>query len=225
VWESPVKQLLSEREAGYIRTVATQYKPHTVLDIGCGTGRILDIYRSIPFATDVYGLDISDVMVSHCITRFEHEDRIKKIMRGEITDTSIFSEIQFDMISAIRVLKYNENWEEILRRIHTLLRPGGILVSTMPNIHSITGVRPDTFSSKHVPMQYTTPRKFSRALLHAGFQVLDMRGFSKLPEVLYTHTTTTTGATFLQAAEKVLENILGPVVATRILFSTSRKDV
>lgn len=43
----------------------------------------------------------------------------------------------FDFISAVRVLKYNKNWQEIIGKIINHLHNEGIFVFTMPNKNSL----------------------------------------------------------------------------------------
>ncbi len=212
VWKSAGKKLLSNKETAYITSAVKKYKPISVLDIGCGTGRIIDTYISQPSVQHIYGIDLSDTMVRHCNQRFSNENKVSEILCADIEDAQIFSEKQFDMISAIRVLKYNASWCNMLFAIRQHLAPDGIFICTMPNILSVTALWPDD-------IEYTTPKKFTAALEQAEFRVLDMRGFSKLPDKLHTWANTATRTKGVNQVEKIAETAFGSVAGGRILFA------
>ncbi len=223
VWYGAAKQLMSTQEKDYITSMVNRYMPKSVLDVGCGTGRILDIYIRQPSITAIYGLDIASSMVAHCNQRFQKEQKIKKIICADIQTEHPFPETTFDIISAIRVLKYNKDWKKMLQTIYGVLNENGIFICTIPNVYSITGLKPDTFSAHHLPIQYTTPKEFARTLEKIGFRIIDIQGFTKLPEVFYTHTTSPVLAKTVKNTETILQYILGSTFGSRILFATCKK--
>ncbi len=216
VWQGAGKTNLSNLELSLLTTVITEHRPQRVLDIGCGTGRIIHTYASQPSIEEIYGVDAAPSMVAHCTHRFANERKVRDIICEDSEAHIPFSGIQFDMISAIRVLKYNSSWRTMLKNLNNRLKPNGILVCTMPNIRSVTALWPGK-------VKYTTPKKFNAVLEEAGFHVLDMRGYSKLPDKLHTHATSPISATLLSRAESFLQETLGPTFATRILFATCQK--
>lgn len=215
VWSSAGKTMLSKKELTYIASDIEQYSPKTVLDIGCGTGRILQEYTFHESVERIYALDISDAMIAHCKERFRAEKKIAEIICGDIEHESVFPIEKFDMISAIRVLKYNPSWRDMLKAMAHKLSPSGILVCTMPNSQSITSVWPDNLAS-------VTPDGFRKAIEQAGLRVIDMRGFSKLPDKMHSWARNPALAAMLHTTEDALAAMLGPIMGTRILFATCR---
>ncbi|OGY31144.1 MAG: hypothetical protein A3C02_04140 [Candidatus Andersenbacteria bacterium RIFCSPHIGHO2_02_FULL_45_11] len=216
VWQTAGKTILSHKETTSIAATVAHFMPKTVLDIGCGTGRIIKTYIQEPSVQEIYGVDTAPSMVTHCKERFSHEDKVREIVCTSSEDTIPFSDMQFDMISAIRVLKYNTSWRTMITMMAHALRPNGILICTMPNIHSVTALWPD-------PIEYTTPNEFKSVLTDAGLSVFSIQGFSKLPDILHKTTTSPRIARAFHHTEAVLEQLMGSVCATRILFATSQK--
>ena len=144
--------------------------------------------------------------------------KISEIICANIAQASILPDKQFDIISAIRILKYNQDWQHIISNIVEKLAPGGILICTMPNKYSLTALWKDDVA-------YTTPQEFKQLLEQSDLRVLDMRGFSKLPDKFHTWAKSEVAAYILQNTETILQKILGPLVGTRILFATCQKIV
>jgi ubiquinone/menaquinone biosynthesis C-methylase UbiE len=99
----------------------------TVLDYGCATGtKTLNLAESVK---QIYGIDISSEMIKKANEK-RNENRINNAEFGQGTIfNNDFSDIKFDKIIAYSILHLLENNEEVLRKIHELLKPGGIFIS------------------------------------------------------------------------------------------------
>lgn len=219
VWQSPVKQELSKKELKFIKKFLNAYRPLNILDIGVGNGRILNnhIQYSLPQA-EICGMDISDEMVSICRKKFENNKKVKQIETCDISNEEICYHKNFDFITAIRVLKYNSNWKEIIKKIYDKMNQDGIFIFTMPNIKSISFFHQDTFSQQKLPIFYTSPGKLMDILIKIGFSEIEILSFSKLPNFFYEIGKSPLYAKILLGAEKILEIILGRKIFGRILF-------
>lgn len=121
--------------AFYIDRIA-QNNAKTVLELGCGTGRVL-----VPLAracTGIVGVDNSDEMLERCREKFlKHEIRNADTVLGDITGLDLGR--QFDLVIApYRVLQSLETDQEVkgfLETIYRHLSPEGrgILNVFMPN--------------------------------------------------------------------------------------------
>jgi len=218
-WQSKAKQEMSQRELGFINKYLTDYLPRTILDIGVGNGRILDnIVKNSRGQSQIFGLDISENMVNICREKFKNESAVKKIEVCDISREEICFDDNFDLITAIRVLQYNKNWAEILERIFRKLVKGGVCIFTMPNSHSITALRKDTFSEHKIPIRYANKKRMEKILAGIGYRVIEARGFSKIPNIFYDINDNYFYVKSLLRSEKFLEKIFGKSLLSRVLF-------
>ena len=99
-----------------------------VLDFGCATGtKTLELVDGIHH---VHGLDISTEMINEAIKK-KNEKHVKNISfsQGTIFDND-FEKASFEKIVAYGIIHLLEDSEAVVQRIHELLKPGGIFIST-----------------------------------------------------------------------------------------------
>ncbi len=102
--------------------------PCKLLDVGCGNGGFVKSLDAHLF--DAYGLEPVKEAV---------EDAKKaglQVTQGNILFGSLTPE-QFDVITLWHVFEHIKDPVLALQRIHTLLRPGGIVVMALPNTNSL----------------------------------------------------------------------------------------
>jgi SAM-dependent methyltransferase len=146
----------------------------TVLDIGCGTGRVME--HLAPLCREVHGIDISERMVQGGRDRLGHLANVR-LHHGNGYDLAGFGDGSFDVVYSIialqhmpRTVAYN-----YLLESHRVLRQGGVLWLYVPNL-----LRDDCFSAFHhfsqpwfvshpYPLNFYTPQELSRLLVAAGF--------------------------------------------------------
>ncbi|HET6750414.1 MAG TPA: methyltransferase domain-containing protein [Actinomycetes bacterium] len=145
----------------------------TVLDIGCGTGRVME--HLAPWCREVHGIDISERMVQGGRERLEHLPNVR-FHHGNGYDLAGFGDGSFEVVYSIvalqhmpRTVAYN-----YLLESHRVLRQGGVLWLYVPNL-----LRDDAFAAFHhfsqpwfvshpYPMNFYTPQEISRLLVAAG---------------------------------------------------------
>ncbi len=102
----------------------------TVLDVGCGTGSLA--LRLTPCARQVHGLDISPEMTR--IARGKAADQGAGNVHfhtGAFDDSfTMFPDGSLDAICACSILHLVDDRDAALARIHRLLKPGGLLVTS-----------------------------------------------------------------------------------------------
>lgn len=98
-----------------------------VLEFACGTGIVTALVA--PHVHSIRAIDISDEMVS----RAKEKTYTLDLSNVEVTQTDLFDpclpEGSFDAVMAFNVLLYVDNFEEVMQRIKTLLKPGGAFLS------------------------------------------------------------------------------------------------
>lgn len=153
-----------------------QFEPYRklnrILDIGCGDGHFLAIARQKGW--EVCGTEYTDEAVK--VSRAKGIE----IHQGRIQDLSA---APFDVITSFEVLEHINDGKEHARKIHSLLREGGLFYFTTPNFNS--------FSRKYLGgkwnvieypehLTYYTVRTVTKLLNDAGFEKKSIRttGFS-----------------------------------------------
>lgn len=96
-----------------------------MLEFGCGTG--IMTCALAPHVASVLAIDISDEMIAHARAK---QDAVPNVMfrHLDLFDPSLDGE-QFDVVAAYNVLLYLPDRAVVLRRIRSLLRPGGIFLA------------------------------------------------------------------------------------------------
>ena len=98
-----------------------------VLELGCGTGSTAILHA--PFVQHIHGVDISKEMI-----------RIAQAKLGpagitnvsfEVADVDSYtSNTSYDAVMAMSLIHLVEDREELLARVHSLLKPGGVFISS-----------------------------------------------------------------------------------------------
>lgn len=116
-YQSRYSQVSSYRQSGQ------------VLDIGCADGQFLEF-----FSTDwqLWGVEVNKDFVS----RFKKRLPSAKIYTGKIEEFK-GKNSSFDVITLWHVFEHLENPHQIMRKIHKLLKPGGLLFIEVPHGNSI----------------------------------------------------------------------------------------
>lgn len=99
-----------------------------VLEVGCGTGLILERLR--PHAAAAFGLDLSAGMLQKA--------RARQLQVVQGTATALpFADASFDVVCSFKVLAHIEAIERTLAEMSRVLRPGGHLLAEFYNPMSL----------------------------------------------------------------------------------------
>lgn len=181
-----------EYAAAYDKTVANTLKylnkDFRVLEFACGTG--ITTVAIAPHVSFVRAIDISDEMVAKAREKL---DRLG-LANVELSQTDLFDpcleEGSFDAVTAFNVLLYVENRGEVLARIRSLLRPGGIFCSATDCLgEKITRVGLKKFWKSHTGsmpyVAFDTMKKLEEEIARAGFTVLERENLFPAPPNLF----------------------------------------
>ena len=137
-WESPAGKL---RWARRVKMIGGHLKPGmTILELGCGTGSFTgELARS---GADVTAIDVSPELLEIARANWSAPN-----VRYEIQNAYAltYSDATFDSIVGSSVLHHLEI-EEALREIYRVLKPGGTIYFTEPNM-----MNPQIAIQKNVP--------------------------------------------------------------------------
>lgn len=99
-----------------------------VFEFGCGTGSTAILHA--PFVEHIWATDYSQNMIN--IARRKAVDQKIANVRFDCADILDFepNKEPFDVVLGLNVIHLLKNPEQVLRRAHSLLKPGGFLVSS-----------------------------------------------------------------------------------------------
>lgn len=221
-WSSLAKKKMSERELSIINHYLKRINPDKILDIGVGTGRILsNLVKNAPSNSKIYGLDISKKMITLCKNKFQNYGTVKSLKTWDITKDPLPFSGKFDLITAIRVLKYCPNWKKIISSLYKNISKRGLFIFTMPNYNSI-----NRFVKHQVPVARSTVKELKTILKRFGFEIVEIKSITKIPDFFYNcrFSNNFFYVKILIFFESLLESILGKTFLGRILFITVTKN-
>jgi len=99
-----------------------------VLDFGCATGtKTLELAGN---TKHIHGLDISTEMIKEAIKKKEESNILNISFSQGIIFITDLEKASFDKIIAYGIIHLLEDKENVIRRIHELLKPGGLFISS-----------------------------------------------------------------------------------------------
>ena len=133
-----------------------------ILDVGCGTGKLIEILNKLNFKT--YGVDISNTALKLASSR---KINTAHFLQG-ISENIPFRNEQFDAITCIDVLYHKKvkNSGICLKEIHRLLKKNGFLVLQVPAFEFLRGGHDDAVETAN---RYTKA-EIKKLIIQAGFK-------------------------------------------------------
>lgn len=131
-----------------------------LLDVGCGTGTMLGMLSAFG---SVHGLELSPEAVETCRGRY---GSTVELHQGSIPG-DLPTDGTFDVVGAFDVIEHLDDDAAVLERLRAALRPGGLLVVTVPAFMFLWGQQ-DVLS--HHRRRYRA-RELRERLVAAGFVV------------------------------------------------------
>lgn len=181
-----------EYAQAYEKTVSNTLKYLTgearVLEFACGTG--ITTVAIAPHVSFVRAIDISDEMVGKAREKIQ----ALGLSNVELSQTDLFDpcleEGSFDAVTAFNVLLYVENRAEVLARIRSLLKPGGMFLSATDCLgEGITRVGIRKFWKSHTGsmpyVAFDSRKKLEGEIARAGFTVLERENLFSTPPNLF----------------------------------------
>jgi SAM-dependent methyltransferase len=153
---------VARREAAlrFTEDFRPRYEPIRILDAGCGTGALLDRLEGRP-GVEVYGLDFSGQALAYTRQRGHVH-----LVQGDLTCLP-FPDGTFDVVTALDVVEHIREDERALREVNRVLRPGGVLLASVPAFRFLWG--PHDTALQH--FRRYTAGEMGTLLRRTGFRV------------------------------------------------------
>jgi 2-polyprenyl-3-methyl-5-hydroxy-6-metoxy-1,4-benzoquinol methylase len=208
----------------YLRTAKSQVRliqkyagGTNLLDIGCAQGFFLFSASKAGYTTK--GIEISQDAVAYAIKEFGLDVEAKPF------EELRFPENHFDVVTLWQVLEHVPYPLMMLKEVHRILKPGGLVVASTPNIGGIPAkiLRKRWWDIKRLHLNQFTTKTLANILQNAGFKnmsAVSYRGFVSL-SILLTMT-----LKYLDAYERLKslfnpDHILGKVLNKIMLMYPS----
>ncbi len=155
----------------YLKAMSCHGDPGRLLDVGCGAGSFLVEAQRNGF--EVVGQEVSPFFIDYC--RREHG---LTIFDDEIEDLDLVAGT-FDFVTAFDVIEHHPNPRLLLREMHRLLRPGGIIVISTHDIGNwfarLYGSQ-WRFIDPIAHLTYFTRNSLTSMMKSSGFRILHKGG-------------------------------------------------
>lgn len=103
---------------------------YRVLEVGCGTGNVLRVLEQACPRGRVFGMDLFAEGIAFARTRTSCP-----LVQGDIEQPGWG--VKFDLIGVFDVVEHLADDLQILRSLHSMLKPGGVLLLTVPAHQSL----------------------------------------------------------------------------------------
>ncbi len=144
-------------------------KTGKILDIGAGTGLFLSLFKKNGWIT--IGVEVSETAVK--IARKNYAVVLKK---GEFANNK-FPKNYFDVVTLNNVLEHLYNPKETLTKIRGVLKNGGIVLISVPNLESV-GFKlfKKNWYGLDIPrhLYHFTPSTLKKMVIGCGFEVVNI---------------------------------------------------
>jgi len=107
--------------------VAQELIKGDVLEVGCGEGR--GIGHIMPKAATYTAIDKIEAVVESLRKKYPQG----RFYAGNIPPLAPFAENSFDVVLCFQVIEHIANDHSLLKDIHRVMKPGGVLLMTTPN--------------------------------------------------------------------------------------------
>jgi SAM-dependent methyltransferase len=161
--EHPEATLRACEWRGIVRAVSAlrPVEPHfRWLDYGCGNGGLVRYVRERSLC-GIVGFEEGWIVAK------ARAAGIPILDSGELAPLAG----TFDIVTAVEVLEHIENPVAAMRRIRSLLKPGGLFFFTTGNVEPIRHVPSWGYCMPEVHISFFSPPSAARALTDAGFRV------------------------------------------------------
>lgn len=138
---------------------AARLRARRVMDLGCGAGDSVDLFRSVEAGVSWVGVDIEESPEVAGRTRADAEFVTFDGRRLPFGDES------FELVYCKQVLEHVEHPRELLAEVARVLSPGGHLAGSTSQL--------EAFHSRST--LNWTPYGFTRLAEHAGLEVVELR--------------------------------------------------
>ncbi|MDH3315638.1 MAG: class I SAM-dependent methyltransferase [Gammaproteobacteria bacterium] len=145
-----------------------------VLEFGCGTGSTAITHA--PCVKHVHAIDISSKMIEIAQGKADAGNIENITFRISSVDEFSVPDQSLDVVLGLSILHLLDNWKEVVARVHKMLKPGGIFISSTvcigDSMKFFKVVAPiGKFLGLMPLVKVFTTRELDQTLTDAGFEI------------------------------------------------------
>jgi ubiquinone/menaquinone biosynthesis C-methylase UbiE len=153
--------------------------PRDVLDVGCGTGRLLESAGQRWIGARLTGIDVSEAMVAEARRKHEGDARFT-LRQGDASDLPL-KDASFDVVFSTMSFHHWGDQASGVREVARVLRPGGLFVLADVSAPLLFLLRPLFNWGGRASFQ--GPQTIRRLMQQASLSILMQRRFWRLSRV------------------------------------------
>lgn len=193
-------------EAGILKRAIKNLKNPRVLDVACGTGRMLPVIFEANGEAEYFGLDTSDVMTTQLMKKAKElgvSNKIKIIISDAAKIPA--ADNTFDMVFSYHLLWHLPIREQkkIIKEMLRVTKPGGLMVFDILNSNFVWEKIKGLFGRKKTAEIYKTNIKEIRGLIGESKVEID-----KLSDAIIKNSLLYTLYNFINLSRKILPSSL-----------------
>lgn len=153
----------SQRNRARLEALAEVAPSGRLLEVGCGKGGFLHLAEQ---RYDVEGIDVSKYAIRKIARHFGNRVRVSNIERHSLPAA------RYDAIAVFNLLEHLHAPEKSIKRLNSALKPGGVLIGSMPNNSGLVGglvTRLGNFFD-HTHVSTYPPEVWRQLFEHSGFK-------------------------------------------------------
>jgi ubiquinone/menaquinone biosynthesis C-methylase UbiE len=158
-------------EAPLLLRMAHRLDGRRALEIGCGQGYGMEIILRQFRADEVMGIDLDPAMVARAQSRTARYGDRAHVSPGDVTSIQA-ADMSFDAVFDFGVIHHVVDWENAVREVSRVLRPGGIFVFEEVSKQALNRWSYRTFL-EHPAENRFTPQDFTAVLKTCGIETGD----------------------------------------------------
>lgn len=156
-----------------------KYGKKKLLEVGCAPGRFL-VYFAKEFGYEVSGIDYSKIGCHITIKNLCREGVEACIIEADLLSDSLTEE-NWDIVFSAGFVEHFSDPETILKIKYKLLKPGGVLLTTIPNFAGFTGLtRKIMYRDIYLKHNPITRSKLQSIYEYLGLENIDVGYFASL---------------------------------------------
>lgn len=147
-------------------------KTGKLLDVGCGSGYRLDVFRRLGF--DTYGVEISSS------AEYAREHLGLNVKKGDLFEAN-YPDSFFDIITLYNVLEHTHNPQKVIGELRRILKEDGIVTIQVPNTDCIQfRLLKERWAGIETPhhLYYFNVRLLKKILLKEIFEIINIDHFN-----------------------------------------------
>ena len=168
-WALPQEKIANST----INLIPQSFIPEQIIDLGCGTGNLIDLLINKFPESHITGIDIADGMIDYCKNKYRQNKNIEFI-NNDIED---FSRCNcYDLAVSSFSLQWISNPVSTFSKIHKMLTNHGFFIFSLPiigTLHELSNSYKELLNRIMFGIKYKNKDFYTKILQQCSFEIID----------------------------------------------------